>query len=50
MKKAGAVLGESDPRLWRLRFKHGAKAAAALDLSALVPLDVDEMNRAYPVR
>ena len=44
MKKAGDILGESDTRLWRLLFKHVAKAYAALDLSGLVHLGVDEMN------
>jgi transposase len=45
MKKAGDILGETDTRLWRLLFKHVAKAHAALDLSELVHLGVDEMNR-----
>ena len=44
MKKAGDILGEGDTRLWRLLFKHVAKAYAALDLSELVQLGVDEMN------
>lgn len=44
MKKAGDILGEHDTRLWRLLFKHVAKAYAALDLSELVHLGVDEMN------
>ena len=44
MKKAGDILGESDTRLWRLLFKHVAEAHAALDLSGLVHLGVDEMN------
>lgn len=44
MKKAGDILGESDTRLWRMLFKHVAKAYAALDLSELVHLGVDEMN------
>ena len=44
MKKAGDILGESDTRLWRLLFKHVAKAHASLDLSGLVHLGVDEMN------
>lgn len=44
MKKAGAILGEDDTRLWRMLFKHVAKAYAALDLSELVHLGVDEMN------
>lgn len=44
MKQAGTILGEGDTRLWRLLFKHVAKAYAALDLSGLVHLGVDEMN------
>lgn len=44
MKRAGDILGENDTRLWRLLFKHVAKAYAALDLSGLVHLGVDEMN------
>lgn len=44
MKKAGDILGESDTRLWRMLFKHVDKAYAALDLSELVHLGVDEMN------
>ena len=44
MKKAGDILGEGDTRLWRLLFKHVAKAYGALDLSELVHLGVDEMN------
>src|SRR5258705_4232572 len=44
MKKAGDILGENDTRLWRLLFAHVDKAYAALDLSELVHLGVDEMN------
>ena len=44
MKKAGDILGEGDTRLWRLLFKHVDKAYAALDLSELAHLGVDEMN------
>jgi len=44
MKKAGDILGENDTRLWRMLFKHVDKAYAALDLSGLVHLGVDEMN------
>lgn len=43
-KKAGDILGEGDTRLWRLLFKHVAKARAARDLSGLVHLGVDELN------
>jgi transposase len=44
MKKAGEILGEHDPRLWRLLFAHVDKADAALDLSELVHLGVDGLN------
>lgn len=44
MKKAGQILGEQDTRLWRMLFAHVDKAYAALDLSELVHLGVDEMN------
>jgi transposase len=44
MKKAGDILGENDTRLWRMLFKHVDQAYAALDLSGLVHLGVDEMN------
>ena len=44
MKKAGDILGEGDTRLWRLLFKHVAKAYAALALSEVVQLGVDELN------
>lgn len=44
MKKAGEILGEHDTRLWRMLFAHVDKAYAALDLSELVHLGVDEMN------
>ncbi len=45
MKKAGQILGEHDTRLWRMLFAHVRKAYAALDLSNLVHVGVDEMNR-----
>lgn len=44
MQQAGDILGERDTRLWRLLFKHVARAYAALDLSELVQLGVDELN------
>jgi transposase len=44
MKKAGDILGEHDTRLWRMLFAHVDKAYAALDLSELVHVGVDEMN------
>jgi transposase len=44
MTRAGDILGETDTRLWRLLFAHVDKAYAALDLSDLVHLGVDEMS------
>lgn len=44
MSKAGEILGEHDTRLWRMLFAHVDKAYAALDLSELVDLGVDEMS------
>lgn len=44
MTRAGDILGETDTRLWRLLFAHVDKAYAALDLSELVHLGVDEMS------
>lgn len=44
MKKAGDILGEHDTRLWRMLFAHVDKAYAALDLSELTQVGVDEMN------
>lgn len=44
VRKAGDILGETDTRLWRMLFKHVDEAYAALDLSELVHLGVDEMN------
>jgi transposase len=44
MAKAGDILGEHDPRLWRRRFAQVKKAYAALDLSWLVPRGVAEMS------
>jgi transposase len=42
--RAGEIVGEHDTRLWRMLFKHIVNAYAALDLSDLVHLGVDEMN------
>jgi transposase len=44
VKRAGQILGEHDTRLWRMLERHVRAAYAALDLSALVHLGVDEMN------
>jgi len=44
MKRAEEILGEHDTRLWRMLFAHVEKAYAALDLSELVHVGVDEMN------
>lgn len=44
MKRAGDILGEHDTTLWRMLLAHVRKAYAALDLSELVHVGVDEMN------
>jgi transposase len=44
IRRAGEILGEGDTRLWRMLFNHVKAAHAALDLSGLVHLGVDEMN------
>jgi transposase len=44
MSRAEEILGEHDTRLWRMLFAHVAKAYAALDLSELVHVGVDEMS------
>ena len=45
VKKAGEIMGETDPRLWRMLRAHVEAAYAQLDLSAVVWLGADEMNR-----
>lgn len=44
MSRAEEILGEHDTRLWRMLFAHVGKSYAALDLSELVHLGVDEMS------
>lgn len=44
VSKAGAIVGETDPRLWRMLFAHVAKAYAALDMSEVCWIGVDELN------
>jgi transposase len=44
VRRAGEILGEGDTRLWRMLFHHVKAAHAALDLSELVHLGVDEMS------
>jgi transposase len=44
VSRAGAIVGETDPRLWRMLFAHVAKAYAALDMSEVCWIGVDEMN------
>lgn len=44
LAKASDILGAHDTRLWRLLFAHVDKAYAALDLSQLVHLGVDELS------
>jgi transposase len=44
VSKAGEIVGETDPRLWRMLFAHVDKAYAALDMSEVCWIGVDEMN------
>ena len=44
VSKAGAIVGETDPRLWWMLFAHVAKAYAALDMAEVCWIGVDEMN------
>jgi transposase len=44
VSKAGEIVGETDPRLWRMLLAHVAKAYAALDLSEVCWIGGDEMN------
>jgi transposase len=44
VKKAAAIVGEEDTRIWRMIFIHVDKAYAALELSELVHLGVDEAS------
>ena len=44
IRRAGEILGECDTRLWRMLFNHVRPAHAALDLSELVHIGVDEMS------
>lgn len=44
VKKAADIMGETDPRMWRVLFAHVDKAYAALDLSNTVWIGADEMN------
>jgi transposase len=44
VKKVGAIVQEDDTKLWRMIFAHVGKAYAALDLSELVHLGVDEAS------
>jgi transposase len=45
VSKAAEIIGETDSRMWRLLFAHVEAAYAALDLSGVVWIGVDEMNR-----
>lgn len=45
VKKAGQILGETDRRLWRMLFLHVEEAYGRLDLSDVVWVGADEMNR-----
>jgi transposase len=44
VKKAADILGTNDQSLWRILFAHVDKAYAALDLSEVCWIGVDEMN------
>ena len=44
VSKAGEIVGETDPRPWRMLLAHVDKAYAALDLSEVCWIGVDEMN------
>ena len=43
--KAGEILGETDPRLWRIRFAHVGAAWRELSWEHVVWVGADEMNR-----
>ncbi len=45
VKKAGEILGETDHRMWRMLFAHVDAAYAQLDMSKVVWIGADEMNR-----
>lgn len=45
VKKAGEILGETDQRMWRMVQLHVAAAYAQLDLSEVIWVGADEMNR-----
>jgi len=44
VKRVGAVVGESDTRLWRMLFKHVEAAYAEADFSNVCCVGVDELN------
>lgn len=45
VKKAGEILGETDHRMWRMLFAHVDAAYEQLDMSEVVWIGADEMNR-----
>lgn len=45
VNRAGAILGESDTRLWRLLFAHVEAAWAELSWASVIWVGADEMNR-----
>ena len=45
VKRAGEILGETDQRLWRMLFLHVEAGYRALELSEVVWIGADEMNR-----
>lgn len=45
VKKAAEIIQETDTRMWRVLFAHVEAAYAALDMSEVVWIGADEMNR-----
>lgn len=45
VKKAAEIIGETDSRMWRVLFAHVEAAYGALEMSEVVAIGVDEMNR-----
>jgi transposase len=45
VNKVGEILGETDPRLWRMLFAHVEAAHARLSMEDVIWVGADEMNR-----
>lgn len=45
VKKAAEIIGETDSRMWRVLLAHVEAAYGALEMSEVVAIGVDEMNR-----